>query len=154
MPFPGLSHVTAGSGADNEATEHLRRAQALHAEGRIDEALGEAQNALSISSGHVDALVYLGTTLVTRKLEFGAGLEALERAAALAPEDPGVNYSLGWCYEFVAYRLEKQATQPYRDPSELYDLAAQRLQHCIDLDPEPGLKEDAEDLLHSILDRL
>ena len=63
-------------------------------------------------------------------------------------------YSLGWCYEFVAYRLEKQATPPYRDPFELYELAAATLQRCIDLDPEPGLKADAQDLLDSIEARI
>ncbi len=65
-----------------------------------------------------------------------------------------MHYSLGWCYEFVAYRLEKQATPPYRDPVELYELAAATLQRCIDLDPEPGLKADAQDLLDSIEARI
>jgi hypothetical protein len=94
--------------------------------------------------------MYLGTTLITRRLAFAEGLAALERAYEMAPDDPGVAYSMGWCYEFVAYRLEKQATKPYRDPIELYRLAADRLRHCIELDPEQGLKDDAQDLLDSI----
>jgi tetratricopeptide (TPR) repeat protein len=138
----------------DEAREALRRAQALHAAARTDDALREAQRALEIAPDYVEALTYYGTTLITRKLAFAEGLAALERGAALAPDDAGVQYSLGWCYEFVAYRLEKQARRPYRDPLDLYDLAAERLQRCIDLNPEQGLKEDAQDLLDSIKARI
>jgi tetratricopeptide (TPR) repeat protein len=134
--------------------DHLRRAQQLHAEGRIDEALAAARGALELDAAYIGAWTYLGTTLITRKLAFAEGLEALERAVQLAPEDPGAAYSLGWCYEFVAYRLEKQATAPYRDPIELYRLAARELQRCIDLKPEQGLQDDAQDLLDSIEARL
>ena len=137
-----------------EALELVRQAQAFHAAGRIDDALAAAGEALSREPALVEALTYLGTTLITRRLRFAEGLALLERAAGLAPEDAGVWYSLGWCEEFVAYRLEKQATKPYRDPLELYALAAEHLQRCIDLDPEPGLQEDAADLLASIEARL
>jgi len=137
-----------------EAAEHLRQAHALHSEGRIEDAIAEAQRALDIYPDYIEALTYLGTTLITRRLAFEEGLRLLERAAELAPDDPGVNYSLGWCDEFVAYRLEKQATTPYRDPLELYERAAERLQHTIALNPEKGLKDDASDLLQSILDRM
>jgi Flp pilus assembly protein TadD len=136
------------------APDHLRRAQQLHAEGDIEAAVAEARAALELDAAHVEAWMYLGTTLVTRRLAFAEGLEALERAAQLAPDDPGVAYSLGWCYEFVAYRLEKQATTPYRDPIELYRLGALELQRCIDLNPEQALQEDAQDLLDSIEARL
>ena len=141
--------------SDADATAgHLRRAHDLHAQGRIDEAIGEARQALAIAPDYVNALTYLGTTLVTRRLAYQEGLDLLERAAALAPDDAGAQYSLGWCYEFVAYRLEKQGRRPYRDPVALYRLAAERLQRCIDLDPEPGLKEDAQDLLAAVGQRL
>jgi len=70
------------------------------------------------------------------------------------PRRPGALYSLGWCYEFVAYRLEKQPGRPYRDPAQLYELAAATLQRCIDLEPDPGLQDDAEKLRDTILDRL
>ena len=139
---------------EQAAREHLKRAQELHTEGRIDEALQEARRAVDAWLGFVEAWMYAGTTLVTRKLAFREGLAALERALALAPDDPGVNYSLGWCYEFVAYRLEKQATTPYRNPLQLYGLAAHFLQRCIELQPEQGLLEDAEDLLASIEPKL
>jgi tetratricopeptide (TPR) repeat protein len=140
--------------AEHQAREHVKRAQELHGEGRIDEALAEARAALEIDPDYTPAMTYLGTTLITRGLRFAEGLDVLERAAAVAPEDAGVQYSLGWCQEFVAYRLSKQSTRPYRDPFELWAEAAASLQRCIDLDPEPGLKADAEDLLVSVKAKL
>ena len=137
-----------------DAAELLAQAQALHTQGRIDEALTAARAAIEARPDYVEAWMYTGTTLITRRLAFADGLVALERASTLAPDDAGVSYSLGWCYEFVAYRLEKQATKPYRDPIELYRLAAGCLRHCIALEPEQGLKADAQDLLDSIEVRL
>jgi tetratricopeptide (TPR) repeat protein len=136
------------------AADLLKQAQELHTEGRINDALATARSAIEARPDYVEAWMYLGTTLLTRRLSFVEGLKALERAYQLAPDDPGVVYSMGWCYEFVAYRLEKQATQPYRDQMELYRLAAERLRQCIALEPEQGLKEDAADLLESIEARL
>lgn len=136
------------------ARDLLRQAHEEHNVNRIAEALELARRAIEVKPGLADAWVYLGTTLITRQLEYAAGLGALEHAYELAPDDPGVNYSLGWCYEFVGYRLEKRTRDPYRDPYELYELAAERLRHCIELDPEPKLREDAEDLLESIENRL
>ncbi|HLG10534.1 MAG TPA: hypothetical protein VI876_02140 [Dehalococcoidia bacterium] len=136
------------------AEDRLRHAQELHTEGRIEEAIAEARAALELDPEYVEGWMYLGTTLVTRRLAFAEGLAALEHAAQLAPQDAGVTYSLGWCYEFVAYRLEKQATTPYRDPMGLYRLAAEELRRCIELNPEQGLKDDAQDLLDSIEARL
>jgi tetratricopeptide (TPR) repeat protein len=132
----------------------LKQAQALHIQGRIDEAIATARRAIEADPAYVEAWMYLGTTLVTRKLDFAPGLAALEQALALSPEDPGVNYSLGWCYEFVAYRLEKQGRKPYRDPLQLYELAIEHLQHTIDLHPEQGLQDDAQDLMDSITRRI
>ena len=137
-----------------EAPDLLKQAQELHTQGHIAEALETARQALESQPDYVEAWMYYGTTLITRRLVFPEGLEALERAYELAPDDAGVAYSMGWCYEFVAYRLQKQATTPYRDPIELLRLAAERLQHCIDLEPEQGLKDDAQDLLDSIEARL
>jgi tetratricopeptide (TPR) repeat protein len=132
----------------------LMRAHALHSEGQIDDAIATALQAIALDETYVDAWSYLGTTLITRKLAFAEGLSALERAYELAPDDAGIVYGLGWCYEFVAYRLEKVPGAPYRDPSELYRMAAAMLQRCIDLNPEQGLRDDATDLLDSIEARL
>jgi len=139
---------------DEEARRYLREAHALHASGQIEAALAAGRRAVEVAPRLADAWVYVGTTLVTRRLAFREGLAALERAVHLAPADPGALYSLGWCYEFVAYRLEKQPGRPYRDPAQLYELAAATLQRCIDLEPDPGLKDDAEKLRDTILDRL
>lgn len=136
-----------------EARALLMQAHELHKD-NVDAALETARRALDIDPAYVDAWSYLGTTLVTRKLAFEEGLAALERAAALAPDDAGIVYGLGWCYEFVAYRLERQPGPPYRDPTDLYKLAAAHLQRCIDLNPEQGLLEDAEDLRAAIEVRL
>ena len=139
--------------ADDEVRALLMRAHELHSGRRIDEALSAVRQAIEIKPDYVDALSYLGTTLITRKLAFAEGLAVLERAESLAPDDPGIVYGLGWCYEFVAYRIDRNP-DPYRDPAELYRLAAEKLQRCIDLDPEQGLREDAEDLLAAIEVRL
>jgi tetratricopeptide (TPR) repeat protein len=139
--------------AADEARDLLMQAHALHAERRIDDALAAGRRAIELEPDYVDAWSYVGTTLVTRKLAFEEGLAALERAEALAPDDAGIVYGLGWCYEFVAYRLDR-APSPYRDPADLYRLAAARLQRCIDLNPEQGLKDDAADLLAAIEARL
>ena len=139
--------------AADEARALLMQAHALHSEHRIDDALAAARRAIERRPDYVDAWSYLGTTLITRKLAFAEGLAALEQAESLAPDDAGIVYGLGWCYEFVAYRLERQPA-PYRDPTELYRLAAQKLQRCIDLNPEQGLRDDAADLLAAIEARL
>jgi tetratricopeptide (TPR) repeat protein len=138
---------------DEEGRAHLRRAQELHTQGRIDEALAEARRAVGAAPDLAEAWLYLGTTLITRRLAFEEGLDALHRAENLAPDDPGVMYSLGWCYEFVAHRLQRQTRRPFRDPEELYARAADYLQRCIELEPEERLKEEAEDLRNTIVDR-
>jgi len=139
--------------SEPDARSLLREAWELHARGQIDTALAVARDALRDDAELSDAWTYLGTTLITRKLAYSDGLEALERAYALKPDDPGVNYSLGWCYEFVAYRLSRLGRKPYRDPEELFGLAINHLRRCIELEPEQKLREDAEGLLDSILAR-
>ena len=136
------------------AEQHLKRAHELHSAGKIDAAIAAGRAALELDSSYVNALTYLGTTLITRKLAYAEGLALLERAKEVAPEDPGVAYSLGWCYEFVAYRLEKLGRTPYRDPLELYELAASELERCLALQPEDKLREDAEDLLDAVRARI
>jgi tetratricopeptide (TPR) repeat protein len=138
---------------DTPARQQLRRAQALHADGKIAEAIAAAHAAVAADPDLSEAWLYLGTTLVTRALRFPDGLAALERARDLAPDDPSVLYNLGWCYEFVAYRLEREAS-PYRDPQALYQLAAAALQRCLDLETDPGMRDDAEKLRDTIVSRL
>ena len=139
--------------AASEAERLLRAAQKEHEAGRIDAALALALQAKGVDPDFAPARLYEGTTLITRKLDFPAGLAAIESALALAPDDPGMQYSAGWCYEFVAYRLARAGGRPLRDPDELFQIAAVHLERCIALDPEAKLREDAEGLLQSIRER-
>jgi hypothetical protein len=86
-----------------------------------------------------------------RKGDYRGGLAELERAAALAPDDPAVHYTLGWCCEFVAHRLSRRPAAGDLDPQALYRQAEHALRRCIELDPPGKLKDDAKDLLSSII---
>jgi tetratricopeptide (TPR) repeat protein len=136
------------------AERSLAAALRLHAEGRITEAVALARRIVEAEPAFAPAWSYLGKTLVTRLLRFDEGLAALERAAALAPEDAGVLYDLGWAYEFVAYRLERGGGRPARDPVELYELAAEALGRAIDRETDAGMRDDAEKLREAVLRRL
>jgi tetratricopeptide (TPR) repeat protein len=137
--------------APDAARERLREALGLHERGEIDAALEEARRALEVAPDFADARSYVGSTLVMRKGDYGGGLAELERAAALAPDDPAVHYTLGWCCEFVAHRLSRRPATGDLDPQALYRQAEQALRRCIELDPPGKLKDDAKDLLSSII---
>jgi tetratricopeptide (TPR) repeat protein len=134
----------------DEARGLLRTAMARHAEGDIDAALDAARRALDLAPGFADARSYLGSTLVTRRRRFSEGLAELERAREAAPGDPSVYYTLGWCCEFVAHSVSRH-TQPGLDPAELYAKAESYLRRCLDLNPEGKMRDDARDLLASII---
>jgi tetratricopeptide (TPR) repeat protein len=134
----------------DEGKRLLKAAQAAHAGRKIDEALSLARESVGVSPALADAWVYLGTTLVTRRLAFDEGLAALEHAVALAPRDPGAYYSLGWCEDFIAYRLTRAPATSRHTPESLFERAAEHLKQCLDLDPETKLREDAEDLLAAL----
>lgn len=121
----------------------------LHARGDIAGAVTAARQALALDPTFADAYQYLGSTLVQRLRRFEEGLRTLERARALAPHDPSVHYTLGWCYEFVAHEVARRP-RPGLDPDELYRKAADALRRCLELRPEGKMKDDAEDLLASI----
>jgi len=123
---------------------------ARHAHGDIDGALAEARAALDAAPDFADARSYLGSTLVTRKGRSAEGLAELERARELAPDDPALHYTLGWCYEFVAHRVSRKP-KPGLDAAELYRKAEASLRRCLELKPEGKLKDDARDLLASII---
>jgi tetratricopeptide (TPR) repeat protein len=142
----------AGVSANEDASSQLRAAHVRHDRGDIAGAVAAARAAVAADPGYVEAWSYLGTTLVTRALHFEDGLAALEHARDLAPDDPSVLYNLGWCYEFVAYRLEKEQA-PYRDPVALYELAADALQRCIERETDAGMRDDAEKLRDTIVSR-
>jgi len=88
--------------------------------------------------------------LVQRKGRYEEGLAELEQARAAAPDDPAVHYTLGWCYEFVAHSVSRRPRAGL-EPQELYSKAEASLRRCLELQPEGKLKDDAQDLLASII---
>ncbi|MGB2694738.1 MAG: hypothetical protein WBD55_06055 [Dehalococcoidia bacterium] len=132
------------------ARDHLREAMARHERNDIAGALEEARRALALAPDFADARSYLGATLVTRKGRYAEGLAELERAREAAPEDAAILYTLGWCYEFVAHGVSRRP-QAGLEPEELYRKAEGFLRRCLELNPEGKLKDDAQDLLSSII---
>ena len=135
------------------AREHLRAAMARHEEDDIEGALAEARAALELAPQFADARSYLGSTLITKQGRYAEGLAELERAREAAMDDPALHYTLGWCYEFVAYRLarRRQASAGGLEPADLYRKAEASLRRCLELRPEAKLKDDAKDLLSTII---
>ncbi len=144
--------MAAAASVPQAARERLREAMARHERGDIAGALAEARRALELAPDFADARSYLGSTLVTRRSRFAEGLAELERAREVAPEDPAIYYTLGWCYEFAAHSLSRRhQPRPGLDPQELYRKAEAHLRRCLDLKPDGKMKDDAEDLLASII---
>lgn len=132
------------------ARDHLKAALTLHADGDVDAALAEAQRAIESSPAFADAHSYIGSTLITRKGDYSGGLEALDAAERAAPSDPTLQYTIGWCCEFVAHRVSRRP-QPGLDPDELYEQAERHLRRCLKLNPDDKIRDDAKDLLSSII---
>jgi tetratricopeptide (TPR) repeat protein len=136
--------------ATAEARQLLSEAMAQHEQNDIAGALARAYSALTIDPHFADARAYIGSTLVQRQAKYSEGLTELERALEDAPDDPALLYTLGWCSEFVAHRITRRPL-PGLDPSELYAKAEQYLRLCLELNPEGKLRDDAADLLSSII---
>ena len=137
------------------ARERLRAAMARHEEGDIEGALAEARAALELAPEFADARSYLGSTLITKQGRYTEGLAELERARESAMDDPALHYTIGWCYEFVSYRISRRSQTPATggglESADLYRKAEASLRRCLELRPEGKLKDDAEDLLSSII---
>ena len=143
------------AGPSPQSQDLLQAALKLHTEGKINAAIEAAQAAVTRDPENVEALQYLGSTYVARKKEFARGLEYLEQALELAPDDPIVLYTLGWCYEFAAHELSRrrgrwgEGSPPPID--QLYEQAIWALRRAVALQTDPGLQDDAVKLLESIL---
>lgn len=143
---------------DIEARARLRVAMTHHARGDIDAALATAREVVAAAPDFGEAWAYLGNTLVTRKRQFADGIAAMERAAALCPDDAAVWYTLGWCQEFAANALAHPKGGRVRagdqlaaqDAATLYERAKRTMLHALTLHPEPGLRGDIEDILDVI----
>ncbi len=91
---------------------------------------------------------------VTRRHRFDEGLEMLQRAVDLRPDDAGLWYSLGWCCEFAAQAVRRSPTGDAAVANTLYRRAADAFRRCLDLRPEGKLNDDAADLLDIVEDQL
>jgi tetratricopeptide (TPR) repeat protein len=132
------------------ARDHLREALARHERNDIAGALESARAALDEAPHYTDTRAYIGSTLVQRLARYRDGLDELERAVADAPDDPAAHYTLGWCAEFVAHRASRKPA-PGLDPQALYEQAEVALRRCLELNPDGKLRDDAADLLSSII---
>jgi tetratricopeptide (TPR) repeat protein len=133
-----------------DARALLREAMARHERNDIAGAVAAAQRAIELAPSFADAHAYLGSTLVQRLGRYEEGLAALERAVELSPDDPALHYTLGWCAEFVAHRISRRPRAGL-DAPDLYAKAERALRRCLELHPEGKLRDDAKDLLSSII---
>ena len=147
-----MSRPVDSTDARDAAREQLQLAMRLHAEDRIDDALAAARRAIEIDPSFADAHSYLGSTLVTRKRSYRAGLASLERARDLQPDDVDIRYTLAWSYEYVAHEQSGAGRRAAGVPSpdELRERAIEEYRACLALDPEPGLRDDIEKLLERL----
>lgn len=142
--------VSAMPDADALFAEALR----LHEQRDTAGSIARTRAALERDPDHVRALEHLGTLLVTRRRRYREGLEALERAAALRPADPGLWYALGWNCEFAAHEIRRRRGADDPEPDNLYMRAAEAFRRCLALEPDGKLRGDAEDLLDHVENEL
>ena len=136
-------------------------ARALFAEAQVRQSAHEiaasldlTRRALALDPDYVEALEQLATLLITRRRLYADGLAAIDRAIALRPDDAGIWYAVGWCYEFAAHEIQRRATDVDLDVRTLYERAADAFRRCLDLHPDGKLVGDAEDLLDHVENEL
>jgi tetratricopeptide (TPR) repeat protein len=109
------------------------------------------RRALDLDPDYVEALEHLATHLITRSRQYADGLALIDRAVALRPDDAGIWYAAGWCYEFAAHEVARRRP-PGVDvhPHVWYERAAAAFRHCLSLHPDGKLADDAADLLDHV----
>jgi hypothetical protein len=132
----------------------MAAARAKHAAGDIPGGMQLARAALDADPDCIEALEHVGTVLVTRRGEHARGLEMIEHAVALHPDDAGLWYALGWAAEFAAHEQRRRGRRGETPPRDLYERAAEAFRRCLALKPEGKLAGDAEDLLDHIENEL
>lgn len=120
-------------GVDPAAIQHFRLARAYRAEDRLDDALAEAELALSIAADWTGAINLLAALRVARG-EMDSGLAAWERSIELNPNQPAVLLAVA---ELAAVRRDpKAAEEAYRAASALG--SAEALYRLAELAHEDG----------------
>lgn len=112
------------------------------------------RRALELDPDYVEALEQLATLLITRRRQYAEGLAIIDRAVAIRPEDAGIWYAVGWCYEFAAHEIQRRATEVDLNVRTLYERAADAFRCCLGLHPDGKLVGDAEDLLDHVENEL
>lgn len=136
------------------ADEVFREALAAHAARDTSRTIALTRDALVLDPEHTAALEHLATVLITRRADYDEGLACIERAVAVRADDPGLWYSLGWCYEFAAHEIRRRGGGAELDPRALYERAAEGFRRCLELSPDGKLQGDAEDLLDHVENEL
>jgi hypothetical protein len=139
----------------DEAKQALRQVMQSHSGGDVDGALAAVAEIVERWPEYGQARSYLGQTLVTRKRRFADGLAELDRAVAVAGDDPYILYTAGWCREFVANALSTVgsrpkggAHQPVEQSAEaLYASAHDLFMRALEAGPDDQLQGDIEDML-------
>lgn len=137
-----------------EARSLFRRALERHAAHDFAGSITLTRQALEHDPGFVEALEHLSTSLITRRAQYSEGLELIERAVSARPDDAGIWYALGWCYEFAAHEVSRRPARSTLDARELYERAAEGFHRCLALQPDGKLQGDAEDLLDHVENEL
>jgi hypothetical protein len=141
--------------SDNAADVLFAQSLAAHAARDIGRSVELARAAIEHEPSHVAALEHLAMLLVTRRRAYAEGLGFIERAVAAQPEDAGLWYSHGWCYEFAAHELRRRpAPESSLDVRTLYERAASGFTRCLALSPAGKLEGDAQDLLDHVENEL
>jgi len=139
----------------DEARALFKRALERHASRDTAGSIALAREAIDRDPAYTQALEHLAVLLVTRRRAYREGLDAIERAVATRDDDPGLWYTLGWCYEFAAHEIARRGSADEQlDPHALYARAAEGFRHCLALHPEGKLVGDAEDLLDHVENEL
>ncbi len=113
-----------------------------------------ARRALDLDPDHAAALEHLATLLITRKGAYAEGLALIDRAVSAHPDDAGMWYAAGWCYEFAAHEIRRRPAGSGLDAKTLYEHAADAFRRCLALRPGGKLADDAEDLLDHVENEL
>ena len=125
----------------------------MHATGERKEALRLAREALALDDGFTQAMEFVATALVARRHEFAEGLALLDRAVGISPDDAGLWYARGWCYEFAAHESRRTGKEA-AEVGAWYETAADSFRRCLSLSPGGKLEGDATDLLDHVENEL